>query len=147
MKDDDHRLFEIRDHLISKHNIPAENIKLDYFLVIDVSSGNYYHTQYLAEEPKNSIIHRPDIMIFEENKLKLIIEDDGMAHRTRRPLAKCRCSGRCKIFCKWQITKKTRKRNDDYHTIKVPCIILDYVDLKILEKDKLQFLDENLPSA
>ena len=131
-KTDEVQLHKIVDRLKTVHNIPAELIKKDFFLLLDKQD---YHVidivpfvtiQQMALKP---LVRRPDIIILDKETKKkpvLIIELDGSVHHTPSGL------------------KRTFKRNGDYSYARIPLIVIDDDDLKYLETSWFEYLDSEL---
>ncbi len=125
-KTDEEQLNAMSTYLYEKgHRIIKEP-----YLLFDRETGapKGLALQYITEpQAKRYIIHHPDLIIPDPKHLaKCIIEIDGSYHDSK--------AGK----------RKTEKRNAHYQTAKIPYIILNVADLKLLDQDWFTFLDAEL---
>ena len=129
-KTDDAALITIIKYLKTTHNIPQQQMKRDYFILISKwdNSVTGPYASLSINQTKGHIVHRPDIIILKSDQsIAFIIELDGSFHHSS--------PGR----------KKTRKRNYDYDDAQIPFIALDVLALKFLDVSWFSFLDLKLP--
>ena len=119
----------ISSHLIEKHSIPPEKIKLDWYLVLypDNAILGIYEKIDSRSFSKKFIVHSPDVVICDEYDMPLlIIELDGKIHHETN-----------------KKKNKTKRRNKNYHLANNPLIIIESDDLKLDDSWK-KFLDDSI---
>ncbi len=129
-KTDEIQLQALVAYLRDSQHIPIEQIKKDWYLLLDRTTYRvmgFYEYVLESQLLSRPIIHHPDIIILDShNKIHCIIELDGSVHKMR------------------SVAKKTAKRNSNYKDANIPCIVIDIIDLKYLKVSWFEFLDKQL---
>ncbi len=129
-KDDEVQLQALAAYLVHTLGFAPDRIKKEPFLLFSQYDGSLAGTCYqmvTQEELDGCVAHHPDIVILNKRGRPIcIVELDGSYHDSK--------TGR----------RKTERRNGHYRDARIPCIVLNIADLKLLKKTWFDFLEDEI---
>ena len=127
-KKDSDILFKIKQYLRKEHQIPFEQIKIEF--AVRITRGNCELLGQLDREEISHIqglIHTPDVIVTDKgDKPLFIIEQDGRIHESEEQM------------------KKDAARGKHYAYASIPCIVLSTKEIRSTGMIPAAYLDREM---